>query len=338
VRIITNLYVYDGQIALVTAFICVHIQHTNAKTGFLMAEIDSLKQKFGMSRETLGLLLGFIGMVIFGITLPATRLAVVDLSPWFVTMGRAAVASLLAMTVFLLMRRKIPERRYWRDILIVGLCLPLGFGAFIGLAMQTVPASHGGVVLGILPLAISICAAIFAGERPSLSFWICGIIGASLVVIFALREADMTITKGDIYLFLAVLIGSVGYTLSGKLSREMPGWEVASWSLISIMPITIPFAILFMPEHPFEVRSSAWMGFAYTAVMSVYLGFFPWNAGLAMGGVARVSQVQLLQTFVTLIASALFVGEKIEASTFLFALAVVIVVMIGRNATVKRVN
>jgi drug/metabolite transporter (DMT)-like permease len=303
-----------------------------------MTEFNRIIQKSGLSRETMGLLLGFLGVVIFGITLPATRLAVVDLSPWFVTMGRAAVAGVLASLVLLVLRRSLPDRRLWRDIIIVGITLPLGFGAFIGLAMQTVPASHGGVILGILPLAIAICGALFAGERPSAAFWICGIIGAIIVVAFAVREADMTLTTGDIYLFLAVIIGSIGYAISGKLSREIPGWEVASWALIAILPITAPLALWVMPAHPFEVRSSAWIGFAYTAIMSVYLGFFPWNAGLAMGGVARVSQVQLLQTFVTFIASALLLGERIDVSTFLFALGVVVIVMIGRRATIKRAN
>jgi drug/metabolite transporter (DMT)-like permease len=311
---------------------------STAKTGFLMAETNKKKTVQGISRETMGLLLGFIGVVIFGATLPATRAAVVDLAPWFVTTGRAAVAGLIALGVLLVLRRKRPARALRRDILIVSFCVCFGFPGLIGLAMQTVPASHGGVVLGILPLGTAICGALFAGERPSTAYWICGIIGALLVVAFALRESDMTLTIGDIYLFLSVIAASVGYVFSGKLSRDMPGWEVISWALIIALPLTIPLALWLVPADPFAVRSSAWIGFAYAALMSMYLGFFPWNAGLAMGGVARVSQVQLLQTFVTLIVSALFLGEKIDAATLIFAVAVVGVVLIGRLTGIKRAN
>ncbi len=137
---------------------------------------------YGLSRETQGLLLGFLGVVIFSGTLPATRLAVADLAPWFVTMGRAAVAGLMALGVLMFLRRAVPQKAQWLDFAIVALCLIIGFPGFIGLAMLTVPASHGGVVLGILPLATAICAALFNGERPSLQYWICGIVGAVLVV------------------------------------------------------------------------------------------------------------------------------------------------------------
>jgi drug/metabolite transporter (DMT)-like permease len=301
-----------------------------------MTETDIANKGRGISRETLGLLLGFLGVVIFGATLPATRAAVVDLAPWFVTTGRAAVAGFIALAVLLLLRRRLPAHALWRDIIIVSLCVCFGFPGLIGLAMQTVPASHGGVVLGILPLGTAICGAIFTGERPSPAYWICGIIGALLVVAFALRESDVTLTIGDIYLFLSVIAASIGYAFSGKLSREMPGWEVISWALVIALPMTIPLAIWLMPADPLAVRNSAWIGFAYAALMSMYLGFFPWNAGLAMGGVARVSQVQLLQTFVTLIVAAIFLEERIDAVTIVFAVAVVAVVLLGRLTAVKR--
>ncbi|MFM9975482.1 MAG: DMT family transporter [Beijerinckiaceae bacterium] len=290
---------------------------------------------YGLSRETQGLLLGFLGVVIFSGTLPATRLAVVDLAPWFVTMGRAAVAGLMALGVLVFLRRAWPQKAQWRDFAIVALCLIIGFPGFIGLAMLTVPASHGGVVLGILPLATAICAALFNGERPSLQYWICGIIGAVLVVFFALRESGMQVVLGDLYLFCSVVVCAVGYAYSGRLSRQMPGWEVISWALVFSLPVTIPVTLWLMPADVSSVRTSAWLGFAYAAVMSMYLGFFAWNAGLALGGVARVSQVQLLQSFATLAVSAVFLGESIEPATLFFALAVVGVVLLGRLAAIK---
>jgi drug/metabolite transporter (DMT)-like permease len=289
-----------------------------------------------MNRETLGLLLGLLGVVIFGATLPATRAAVADLPPWFVTMGRAAVAGLLAAAVLLATRPPRPARAQWGDLAIASLCVVVGFPGLIGLAMQTVPASHGGVVLGVLPLATALCGAIFAGDRPSPAFWLWSVLGAALVVAFAARDAALGLSLGDGYLFLSVAAASLGYVFSARLSRSMPGWAVISWAVVAALPVTIPAALWLMPQDLGAVRASAWAGFAYAALFSMYLGFFPWNAGLAMGGVARVSQVQLLQTFVTLAISALLLGEAIDLPTLAFALAVAGTVMMGRRAPVLK--
>jgi drug/metabolite transporter (DMT)-like permease len=289
-----------------------------------------------MTRETTGLLLGFLGVVIFGATLPATRAAVADLSPWFVTTGRAAVAGMLAVMVLAMMRRAPPARSLWRDLAIASFCIVIGFPGLIGLAMQTVPASHGGVVLGILPLATALFGAIFGGDRPSLAFWFWSMVGAALVILFAVRDADMVLTLGDIYLFLSVFAAALGYVFSARLSRSMPGWEVVSWAVVVALPVTVPLALWLQPMDFTAVRASAWIGFGYAAVFSMYLGFFPWNAGLAMGGVARVSQVQLLQTFVTLAVSAALLDERIDLVTVGFAVAVVLVVLLGRRAPIKK--
>jgi drug/metabolite transporter (DMT)-like permease len=288
-----------------------------------------------MSRETIGLLLGFLAVVIFGATLPATRAAVADLSPWFVTMGRAAVAGLLAALVLLVLRRRPPTKAQLPDLAIASFCVVVGFPGLIGLAMQTVPASHGGVVLGILPLATALFGALFAGDRPSPAFWGWSLLGSLLVVAFAIRDADMSLTLGDVYLFFSVFAAGLGYVFSARLSRAMPGWEVISWAVVVALPITIPISLWLQPADWSVVRTSAWIGFGYVALFSMYLGFFPWNAGLAMGGVARVSQVQLLQTFVTLAISAFLLGERIETMTILFAIAVVIVVLLGRRAPIR---
>ncbi len=289
-----------------------------------------------MSRESLGLLLGFLGVVIFGATLPATRAAVADLAPWFVTTGRAAVAGLLAAVVLAALRRPAPDKALWRDLIVASFCVTLAFPGLIGLAMQTVPASHGGVVLGILPLATALFAAIFNGDRPSRAFWFWSAAGAALVVAFSLRESDLKVTAGDAYLFLSVFAAALGYVFSARIARHMPGWEVISWAVVVALPVTLPLAFWLQPIDPGAVRFSAWIGFGYAAVFSMYLGFFPWNAGLAMGGVARVSQVQLLQTFVTLGVSAALLGEQIDLVTLVFAVAVVGVVLQGRRAPVTR--
>jgi len=289
-----------------------------------------------MSRETAGLLLGLLGVVIFGATLPATRAAVADLSPWFVTMGRAAVAGLLALILLCVIRPARPSRELWPDLAIVSFCVVIGFPALIGLAMQTVPASHGGVVLGVLPLATALFGALFAGDRPSPAFWLWGLAGAALVIVFAIRDADMGLSLGDAYLFLSVFAAALGYVFSARLSRIMPGWAVISWAVAVALPATIPAALLLLPDNLSLVRPSAWIGFAYSAVFSMYLGFFPWNAGLAMGGVARVSQMQLLQTFVTLAVSAALLGEHVDLTTLAFAAAVAVVVLMGRRAKIGK--
>ena len=203
------------------------------------------------------------------------------------------------------------------------------------MAMQTVPAAHGGVVLGILPLATSIFAALIGGERPSPLFWICGVAGAGLVVIFAMRDGGMQLSAGDIWLFLAAISASLGYVISGRLSRKMPGWEVICWALIITSPVSLAGTVLSYGSGFAEATTHQIEAFLYLGFGSMFLGFFAWNVGLAMGGIARVSQVQLLQAFVTIAISALLLGEKVTGETLAFALAVMLTVAIGRWARVS---
>lgn len=288
-----------------------------------------------VSRETTGLALGTLGVVIFGGTLPATRIALTIFSPWFVTHGRAALASLAAAILLFIMRKRLPKGDM-PALFLAGLLLVFGFPIFSSLALQTVPASHGGVVLGILPLTTSIFAAVIGGERPSVLFWICGVAGAALIVAFAIRDSGMQLSTGDLFLFLAAVSASLGYVVSGKLARHMPGWEVICWSLILTAPISIPAAL--WSWHPEYAAASpdAGLAFLYLGFGSMFLGFFAWNVGLGMGGIARVSQVQLLQTFVTLAISAFLLDEHVSGETVLFALGVVAIVALGRRTRVSR--
>ncbi len=288
------------------------------------------------SREALGFLLGAVGVAIFAATLPMTRLAVTGLSPWFVTFGRAAIAGCLALALMTALGRPFPAREHWRALALGSAALVIGFPGLIGLAMQLVPASHGGVVLGILPLATAGAAGLFAGERPSMRFWLFAVLGAALVVVFSVRQAGgHGLSAGDGLLFLAAACTGLGYAVSGRLARTMPGWEVISWMLVIALPLTLVAALILRPVEPLALSSSVWGAFAYLAVMSQYVGFFAWNAGLAMGGVARVGQVQLLQTFATLAISAVLLGEVIGLETLLFAAAVLAIVVLGRSAKVR---
>lgn len=290
-----------------------------------------------MSRETSGLLLGFVGMCIFAGTLPFTHLAVESLSPLFVTAGRAALAGLLALATLIVLRRPWPSRRQAGAMALAALCLVGGFPGFTALAMQTVPASHGGVVLGILPLATSVISTLIAGERPSPAFWLAAIAGAAVVIGYTLHEGGGSLGEGDLFLLAAALSSALGYVVSSKLVRGgFAGWEVISWVLVVALPVTVPTAFWLMPGEPASIPAWSWIGFAYVTLMSQYLGFFFWNAGLALGGIAHVSQVQLLQTFVTLLIASFINRESIEPSAWLVAGAVFLLVIAAGRARVRQ--
>jgi len=289
-----------------------------------------------VSRETLGFLLGLLGVCVFAGTLPFTRLAVETLDPWFVTAGRAALSGLLAGATLLALRRRLPDRQTLKVLVLVALCLVLGFPGFTALAMTSVNASHGGVVLGILPLATAVVSTVMSGERPGIGFWLAAVAGAALVVGFALRDAGGGLAVGDLLLGGAVVSSALGYTLSGRVTqRGMAGWEVISWVLVVSLPVTVPAALLLTPRELSAVSSWSWIGFAYVTVMSQYLGFFAWNAGLALGGITRVSQVQLVQTFVTLLIAAVLNGERVDPLSWVVAALVVGLVLVGRQAAIR---
>jgi drug/metabolite transporter (DMT)-like permease len=284
-------------------------------------------------RENAGLAIGLLGVVIFGGTLPATRVALGAFDPLFITFGRAALASAAAAAILILLRRRFP-RGDLGALLLAGVLLVFAFPLLSSLAMQTVPAAHGAVVLGILPLATSIFSALLTGERPSILFWICGVAGAALVVAFAMRDGGMQISSGDIWLFLAAILVSLGYVISGRLSRRMPGWEVICWALIVTSPVSLVGTVFAWGPGFSNAAAPEAVAFLYLGLGSMFLGFFAWNVGLAMGGIARVSQVQLLQAFVTIAISALLLGETVTGETLAFALAVMVTVMVGRWARV----
>ena len=287
-------------------------------------------------RQSLGLLLALAGVLIFAGTLPATRLAVGDLGPWFLTAGRAAVAGLVAAAVLWATRRPVPDVATLARLAVAALCLVLGFPGFSGLAMQSLPASHGAVVIGVLPLATALASAWLHGERPSLAFWLCGVAGALLVAVFAARRGAGGLAGGDLLLLGAVASAAIGYTISAGVSRQMPGWETISWAVVLALPATLPATLWLWPAHAATIPTAAWLAFAYLSLMSMYAGFFFWNAGLAMAGVARASQAQLLQSFFSIGIASFVNGEAIDFETLGFAVAVVAVVVAGRRFRVSR--
>jgi drug/metabolite transporter (DMT)-like permease len=288
------------------------------------------------SRERLGLLLGVVGMAVFGGTLPATRIAVSAIDPLALTSLRTAIAGLASLVLLLVLRRPLPPRRLWPQLAVAMVCVSIAFPFLMALAVTTVDASHGGVVMGILPIATALVAIAITHERPQPLFWIASLVGAGLVVAFALRQGGSTLSAGDLLLFAAVAVAAIGYAFSGKLTAEMPGWEVISWVLVAALPVSLPAAALTMPPDLALVPLKPWLALLYVALFSQWIGFFAWNAGMAIGGIARVSQVQLLQPFITFALAALFNGETITPQIILFAAAVVATVAISTRMRARR--
>lgn len=288
-------------------------------------------------REKIGLALGFAGVLLFSGTLPATRLAVTAFDPFFLSAARAAMAGCAGTACLLLARRRLPPRAVWLELGLAGICTIIGFPVLMALAMVSVPAAHGGVVLGIVPLATTAAAALIAQERPSLGFWLASVAGAGLVLVFVLSQSEArTVSAGDLFLLGTVAAGAFGYTLSGRLSRTMPGWEVISWQVALFLPLTSLAAYLMWPATLSDIPAPAWAGLLYAAFISQFFAFFVYNAAMAIGGVARVGQLMLLQPFVIVALAAPVNGEPIRFSTLFFAAAVVATVLIGQRMRVTR--
>jgi len=273
---------------------------------------------FGLSAASMGLVLGLAGVLAFSFTLPLTRLAAPELGGAFVGMGRAFVAALLALGVLLVRREPIPHRATWKGLVLVAMGTVFGFGLFSSIAMQTVPAAHGIVVVGLLPAATAVMAVLRAGERPGLPFWIACAVGLVSVLIFAGAQGAGSLQVGDLWLLGAVVLAALGYAEGAVLSRELGGWRVVSWALVFSLPVLVVVVTVMTWRNGFpDGSATAWWCFAYLALFSMYLGFFPWLAGLAMGGVARVGQMQLVQPVFSLVWASLLIGEHISLGTAL---------------------
>ncbi|MCA1968132.1 MAG: DMT family transporter [Rhizobium sp.] len=290
--------------------------------------------KSAIPSPALGLVLGAIGVTIFGLTLPMTRIALDGFSPLFITFGRAVIASAAAGTALLVLGKRWP-RGAFPALFLAGICLVFGFPIFSSIAMQSLPAAHGGVVLGLLPLLTSIFAVIVDGERPSPLFWLCGVAGAALVVAFSARQSGFNLEVGDLWLLASAISASLGYVLSARLARRLSGWEVISWALVVMLPLSLIGAALTYSSGVTAPGHAAIGALLYHGLLSMFGGFIFWNAGLAIGGISRVAQIQLMQTFVTLLFSAILLGEHIGIETIIFAIAVAFVVWLGRKARIS---
>jgi len=284
-----------------------------------------------MSNDFKGLMFGLIGVIIFGLTLPATRIAVSELDAVTVGLGRAIIAAVLAGLYLLITKAPRPDKSQLKKLAQTAAGIIFGFPLLSAIAMQYAPASHGGVMLGILPLATIAASAIFAGERPSPAFWACSIIGAAAVILFALLQGGFALHVADILLVAAVLSAAAGYAIGGQLSKELGGANVISWALVISLPALVPPVLYVLPDLPATLSGDVWAAFLYVAIFSQFLGFFAWNRGMVLSGIARIGQLQLLQPFITLAAAFVLLNEPLTWMTLGFAGFVVAVVAVGRK-------
>jgi drug/metabolite transporter (DMT)-like permease len=294
--------------------------------------------------ETLGMWLGVLGVAFFAVTLPMTRMATgtqeaPQLSPWFVTLGRAALAGLLSTVYLLITRSRVPERRHWRPLGMAVLGNAIGYPLLIGYALRVVNASHAAVITALLPLATAACAAWVLHQRARLGFWVCAIAGSLLVLAFSLLRADshgggFGFAWADLLLVGAVFAASLGYIYGAQVTPALGAERVICWVCVMALPVTLPGALWLWPQQP--VAGSAWVGFVYVGVFSMWMGFFAWYRGLALGGALRVSQTQLLQPFLTILAAVPLLGEPLDIVTLGFAAAVVVTVVLGKKLSEPR--
>ena len=284
-----------------------------------------------MSERRAGLWLGLLGVIAFSGTLPATRLAVAHLDPVFVGLGRAVVAAGLAAIVLAVTRTPWPARTLWPRLAVVAAGVVIGWPVLSAYAMRQVPASHGAVVSGLLPLATALAGALLAHERPTRRFWACAILGSAVIVAFALWEGGGAPQLADLLLVGAVIAAAIGYAEGARVARLLGGWQVICWVLVLSAPFLLLPTWLTMDARTLAAPWTAWAGFAYVAVVSMFLGFFAWYKGLAIGGIAAVGQTQLLQPFFTIFASAWLLQEHVDAATFIAAALVIAAIALGRK-------
>lgn len=291
--------------------------------------------------EIKGLWLGLLGVAIFALTLPMTRLAagtteLPQLSGVFVALGRAVVAAVLSAAFLVATRAPWPQRRDWWPLALTSAGVVFGFPLFTSLAMRHVEAVHASVIVGVLPLATAAVGALLHRQRPSAGFWFCAALGSGLVVAFALRGSGnrgLGLQPADALLLAAMGCAAIGYGYGAQLAQRMRPEHVICWALVIALPLALPAAVLARPQE--AVAASAWWGFAYVAVFSMWLGFFAWYRGLALGGTVRVSQVQLLQPFLGMLFAVPLLGERLDAVTLGFALAVIATVFASRTMPVR---
>ncbi len=276
-----------------------------------------------MDKASSGWINGFIGVVIFAGSLPATRVAVLDMEPVFLTCARALIAGLLGLLLLRAFRQPRPDRADLPSLALVVLGVVIGYPLLTAFALQHVSTVHSIVFVGLLPLSTAIFGVIRGGERPRPVFWLFSVLGSLFVAGYALtQDADGSLI-GDLLMLAAVVICGLGYAEGARLSHRLGGWQVISWALVLSLPVMLPITLASLPASLAGVGAPAWVGLAYVSIFSMLVGFLFWYRGLAQGGIAAVGQLQLLQPFFGLGLAALLLGETVTGAMLVVTLGVV---------------
>lgn len=282
----------------------------------------------------IGLFWSFVGVLIFSLTLPVTKIAITQFEPTQLVVWRGLFASLLAGTILLIYRPNFPSKTQWRDLSFCAIGTVFGFPAFLALGLQSVPSSHSAIVVGLLPLTTTIISTFVTKERPSLGFWLVSLMGTAVTLFFVYKQTGGSPQIGHLYLFISVLMASTGYTFGGRLAKSMGGWQVSCWVILAALPALL-IAAFFVDLPQLTAQPTTTLALFYVAFFSQLIGFFAWYRGMQLAGIARASQVQLLQLFLTIIASSVLVSEALEFEVFIFAALVAVSVWLGTKLRVK---
>lgn len=276
-----------------------------------------------MQTRTQGWINGFIGVLIFSVSLPATRVAVAEFDPLFLTVARATIAALVGIGLLTLFREKWPTKNLILPLLVVATGVVVGFPLLTAWALQTITSAHATVYIGLLPLATAIFGVWRGGERPAPAFWYFSCLGSACVAGFALYESGSSFAIGDVFMLGAIIVCGLGYAEGARLSRVLGGWQVISWALVLSFPLMAALMLGHWPHRFSGISWPAWAGLAYVSLFSMMIGFVFWYRGLALGGIAGVGQLQLLQPFMALGWAALLLQEKVSPAMLLVTVAVV---------------
>ena len=284
-----------------------------------------------MDKKTVGWVNGFIGVVIFSGSLPATRVAVAGLDPLFLTCARAGIAAIPAFLLLMLLRQPWPRSADLPALIVTSLGVVVGFPLLTALALQHITSAHSIVFLGILPLCTAAFAVVRGGERPHPGFWLFSLLGSASVVLWAALGDMAASLQGDLLMLAAVVVCGLGYAEGARLSRRLGGWQVISWALVLSLPVMLPLLYIAWPASFNDVDAACWAGLAYVSLFSMLIGFVFWYRGLALGGIAAVGQLQLLQPFMALGLASVLLGETVDLTMIAVTLAAILCVVGARK-------
>ena len=300
------------------------------------------ESSIGIRQQTIpvsGLVLGVVAVVMFSGTVPATRLAVQSIDPIVVGVGRSVLGAMIAIGYLVMVRSPRPTRAQVPGLIVVALGAAVGFGWFSAQALRSLSASHGSVVIAILPMLTAVFGALRTGARPQPLFWIATAVGTTVVVVFATTSSRSgSIGVGDAYLFGALVCAAAAYAEGGRLSRTMPGGQVIAWGLVAALPVSVPLTVVALRGAPFEPTAASLTALAYMAVFSVFVGMVLWYRAMGLAGVPRVSSIQLGQPLLSLVWSWLLVGEPLRVGTIAAAILVLVCVATAQRARISELR